>query len=181
MKLTVQRRLAATLLGVSEKRVRFDQSRLNDVKEAITKTDLRGLIGEKAVTALPVKGVSRSRARKTKRQKAKGLQKSRGSRKGTDNARTNRKDTWINRLRLQRAFIRALRDNGHVSRQNARLLLNRAKGGFFRSRRHLKLYVEENNILIKQGVSKSPVAKKTQAVPVKKKTSKFKEEVKKDG
>ena len=71
MKLTVQRRLAATLLGVSEKRVRFDPARLNDVKEAITKTDLRGLIGEKAVAALPVKGVSRSRARKTKRQKAK--------------------------------------------------------------------------------------------------------------
>ena len=40
MNLNLQKRLAANVIGCSEKRVVFDPSRLEDIKEAITKTDI---------------------------------------------------------------------------------------------------------------------------------------------
>ena len=44
--LNVQKRLAAQILKCGRNRVRFDPDRLEDIKEAITKTDIRSLIGE---------------------------------------------------------------------------------------------------------------------------------------
>ena len=55
MKLNVQKSLAATVLKVSKHKVKFDQERLEDIKEAITKTDIRGLVSEGAVRKLPKK------------------------------------------------------------------------------------------------------------------------------
>lgn len=150
MRLTVQRRLAGDVLGVSGKRVRFESSRLEDVKEAITRTDIRGLIAEGAVWALPEKGVSRGRARLALEQKKKGRRKGSGSRKGKANARTSEKRSWMNQVRLQREFIRELKDGGRVTKETARMLYDRSKGGFFRSKRHIQIYTEENGLLIKQ-------------------------------
>ena len=65
VKLKLQKRLAASILGCSEKRIVFDTDRLEDIKEAITKLDIRSLIADKAIKAKPIKGVSRVRARKT--------------------------------------------------------------------------------------------------------------------
>ena len=59
MNLIVQKRIAADILGCSKKRVVFDQERLSDIKEAITKADLRGLVSEGAIHKVQKKGVSR--------------------------------------------------------------------------------------------------------------------------
>ena len=64
MDLSNQKRLAADLCKCSIKRIRFDEDRLEDIKEAITKVDIRGLINDRAIIKLPARGVSRSRARK---------------------------------------------------------------------------------------------------------------------
>ena len=76
MKLRIQKRLAAQILKCSEKRILFDSSRLDEIKEAITKADIRGLIAIKAITKKPVKGISKVRVRKRKRQRSKGRQRS---------------------------------------------------------------------------------------------------------
>jgi len=138
MKLTVQKRLAAQILKASEKRVKFDQDRLSEIKESITKVDLRGLISDGAITVIPKKGVSRARVKK----KTQGQ----GSRKGKKKARTPKKDTWMKKVRLQRKFLKELREKGNITDGDYRKLYRKSTGGFFRSKRHVKIYIEEHNL-----------------------------------
>ena len=42
-----------------------------------------------------------------------------------------------------------LREKGHVTGPLFRELYLKAKGGYFRSKRHIKLYLEEHNLVAK--------------------------------
>ncbi len=150
MKLTVQRRLAASLLKCSPKRVWFDNSNHEKIKEAITKADIRLLIHNGLIQERPQKGISRSRANKRLVQKRKGRQKGQGSRKGRKSARLPKKEAWINKIRLQREFLRELREKKIVEVAAYRELYRKAKAGIFRSKRHLKLYMEEHELVNKR-------------------------------
>jgi len=143
MKLDNQKRLAAQILKCSEKKIRFDPDRLSDIKEAITKVDIKGLIKDKAIRKVHAKGVSRGRARKRLVQRRKGKQKGPGSRKGGRSARFPRKREWINKIRAQRGLLRKLKEKKIIDDKLYRELYLKSKGGFFRSRRHIKLYLEE--------------------------------------
>lgn len=147
MKLDVQKRIAAKVLGCSPKRVVFDQARLTEIKEAITKADVRALIIDKFVYKKQKKGVSGSRAKKIKIQKTKGKRKGHGSRKGRAKARTPKKMEWMNRIRLQREVLRNLREKKLIDNETFWSLYKKCKGGFFRSKRHLKLYIEEQELI----------------------------------
>ena len=149
MKLKLQKRLAADILKCSEKRVWLDKTRLEDIKEAITKLDIRSLIADRAIKAKPMKGVSRVRARKTALQKRKGKRKGYGSKKGKRTARLSKKDAWIKKIRTQRKFLKELRDKGLVNKTDYHSLYSKSKGGFFRSKRHIKLYLEERGLVKK--------------------------------
>ena len=146
--LDVQRRFAAKILKCGENRVKFDPNRLSDIKEAITKADIRSLINEGAVSKKRTLSTSRFWARKRREQKSYGRQRGAGSRKGKKTARTNPKRTWINKIRLQRYFIKTLRAKDLITSQNYHELYMKSKGGFFRSLRHLKLYVNEKGMVI---------------------------------
>ncbi|MCK4522220.1 MAG: 50S ribosomal protein L19e [Nanoarchaeota archaeon] len=150
MKLKVQKRLAADVLRCSEKRVRFDPNRLDEIKESITKVDIKNLMIDKAIYCIPVKGVSRFRARKIKVQKSKGKRKGQGSRKGKATARLPGKKSWINKIRLQRGLLKTLKDNKIIDLKTYRELYAKAKGGFFRSKGHIKLYIEEHSLALKK-------------------------------
>ncbi len=146
MKMDVQKRLAAGILGCSQKRVRLDPERLAEIKEAITKIDIKGLINDKAISKKPVKGVSRVRARARQRQKRSGRRKGYGSRKGKLNARASYKSVWTNQIRAQRGLLKKMKETSSITKQVYRSLYEKAKGGFFRSRKHLKLYIEERHL-----------------------------------
>ena len=149
--LDVQRRLAAQLLKCGKHRVRFDPERLDEIKEAITKADLRGLISSGVVTKRRVLNTSKFWARARKTQKIKGKQKGFGSRKGKKTARgIAPKRIWMNKIRLQRGFLKSLRDTEMISTTDYHELYMKSKGGFFRSIRHLKMYVQEKNLAKKQ-------------------------------
>jgi len=170
MKLTLQKRLAASVLGCSEKRVAFDPARLEDIKEAITKTDIRLLIGEGAIREKPVKGVSRVRANKRKTQKSKGLRKGEGSRKGKVTARASKKEKWIKKMRAQRKFLKQLKLKGLLKPDAFKELYTKSKGGFFRSTKHIKLYIQEKNLLnsesrVKQSSAEQKEGKRTKKPP----------------
>ena len=144
----VQRRLAAQILKCGKNRVRFDPESLDEIKDAITKVDIKSLINKGIISKKRVLNTSKFWARKNKRQKIKGRQKGFGSRKGKKTARgLNQKSTWINKIRLQRKFIKSLRDRGVVTSTIYHELYNKSKGGFFRSLRHLKLYTSERGIV----------------------------------
>ena len=147
MKLKTQHRMAASLYDVGKKRVWIDPTKLSEVKEAITKKDIIGLIKQGVIKILPERGISSYRINKYRLQKRKGRRSGIGSRKGAFGARLNKKKTWIIKIRNQKTFLKELRDKSLISRKNYRILYKKAKGGFFRSVRHVRLFVEEHNIL----------------------------------
>ncbi len=146
MELTLQKRLAASLLRCSPKRVVFNTEQLTEIKEAITKGDIRSLIKQGTIHAVQKIGISRHRAKERQQQRKKGRQRGHGSRKGTKNARLSQKGQWMDKVRLQRAFIKGLRDNERIPVNTYHILYRKVKGGFFRSLRHVKLYMEENKL-----------------------------------
>lgn len=147
--LDVQRRLAAQILKCGKNRIRFDTNRLEDIKEAITKTDIRSLIGDGTISKKRLLNTSRFWARSRKKQKSHGKQKGFGSRKGKKTARLNPKRAWMNKIRLQRSFIKSLRDKDAITIMGYHELYMKSKGGFFRSLKHLKLYVSERSLIKK--------------------------------
>ena len=151
MKLKTQKRLAADLLKCSKKRVSFDTERLDEIKESITKRDIVGLIKDKAIKKKQAKGISRVRANKIKTQKAKGRRKGPGSKKGKHGARLPRKQAWMNKVRLQRKFIKELKDKEIITSKSYQMLYSKTSGGFFRSRKHIKLYIKENELIKENG------------------------------
>ncbi|MDP2906535.1 MAG: 50S ribosomal protein L19e [Nanoarchaeota archaeon] len=147
MQLKSQRRLAAQLLDVGENKIWFDTDRMEEIKEAITKIDIYKLIKDFAIQARPKRGISGYRRRKKYAQKRKGRQKGPGSRKGTWNARFPKKQAWMARIRLQRSLLKTLRKRKIINPKIYRNLYLKSKGGFFRSKRHVLLYLEEQGIL----------------------------------
>lgn len=149
MQLKPQKRMAAELTKRSRKKIVFDPENLEDIKGAITKFDINSLIKRGVIKVLPKKGISRGRARKKAEQKRKGRQKGHGSRKGKKTARFPKKRRWISRVRIQRRVLRNLRDKKKIERKTYRDLYLKVKGGFFRSKRHLYLYINERDLSIK--------------------------------
>jgi len=147
MHLKVQKQIAAKLLKCSTKRIRVDASRLEEIKESITKRDIKGLIKDKALQRKPILGTSRGRARKIQKQKSKGKRKGPGSKKGKKNANLSKKDRWIKKIRAQRTLIKDLRDSKKIATQTYSDLYRKSKGGFFRSRRHIMIYVKDHNLI----------------------------------
>tara|TARA_Y100000310_G_C20671837_1_gene810727 strand:+ start:1528 stop:1992 length:465 start_codon:yes stop_codon:yes gene_type:complete len=150
MRIGARKRLVASLSNASKKRVKFDTSRLEEIKESITKRDLRSLIKDKAIKIKPKRGVSRVRARLHDEQKRKGRRKGSGSRKGTRTARLPRKDAWVTKIRVQRKFLMELRSKGYLTPNTYRNLYKMAKGGTFRSKRHIQLYIKDNNMAVQK-------------------------------
>ncbi|MAG47806.1 50S ribosomal protein L19e [archaeon] len=147
MSLKLQKRLASSLMKISQKKIQFDQEKLSEIKDAITKVDVRKLISNKSIKKKKGNSQSKYRARKNLLQKRKGRQTGVGSRKGKKTARTPNKTTWMNKIRKQRLFLKILKDKNLISTQEYRGLYMKSKGGFFRSKRHLKGYLEEHNII----------------------------------
>lgn len=142
-----QKKIAASVLGISPKRVKLDVSKLDEIKEAITKDDIRYLIKNKVIQGKPEKGISKGRTRLSKLQKKKGRGVSQGSRKGTFKARNPKKEVWMNKIRLQRSILKNMKEKGHITPKIFQEIYRKAKGGYFRSKRHLKLYLQEKELL----------------------------------
>ena len=141
--LSMQRRLASDLLKAGENRVVFNVEMLDEIKEAITREDIKSLISKGAISAKKKKGVSRARAKILHEQRKKGRRKGVGKRKGAQKARTPKKRAWINKIRPQREFLVVLKEKKRVNNTQYRKLYRLAKAGYFRSKRHLKLYTSK--------------------------------------
>ncbi len=142
----IQKRLAADIFDCSEQKVRFDTERLGDIKEAITKADVRSLIKQGAIWREQDKGVSKARFTQRLKQRRRNRRRGPGSRKGTAGARTNSKDTWMAKVRSQRVLVFHLRERNKITDTTFRTLYNKVKGGFFRSTHHIKIYCEEQKL-----------------------------------
>jgi large subunit ribosomal protein L19e len=148
--LAKQKRIAAEVLKVGGGKIWIDPEATEDVVEAITREDVRGLIEEGVITVKQKKGVSRGRARVRANQKALGRRKGQGSRKGAKGARANKKKQWITKIRALRMRLKELRDDDYVDKTTYRKLYNKANGGEFRSVAHLNDYIKANGLLTRE-------------------------------
>jgi large subunit ribosomal protein L19e len=142
-----KKRLAARILKTSPKKIKFVADALEDIKKAITRADLRGLIAIKKVVKSKSNEQSRVRARKIATQKKKGRQKGKGSKKGSKYSVISRKETWMAKVRVQRKLLKELKERKLVSTKNYQMLYRKVKGGYFRNRRHIKLYLTEYHLI----------------------------------
>ncbi|ASJ09920.1 50S ribosomal protein L19 [Thermococcus sp. P6] len=145
--LRMQRRIAADLLKCGENRVWIDPERIDDVAAAITREDIKRLINDGVIKKKPVKGQSRARARAYQEAKKKGRHRGPGSRKGKKTARMGKKERWIRTIRVLRKELRKLKAEGRIDEHTYRRLYIRAKGGQFKNRRQLYLFMKEHDIL----------------------------------
>ena len=146
MKLTSHKRIAADILKCSTSRIYFDTEHLEEIKEAITKQDMRELINANIVQKKQIKGISRARANKNLVQKRKGRRQGPASRGGKRTARLPKKEAWMAKVRVQRRFLKELKDKEIITKQIYRDLYLKSKGGFFRSVRHIKFYLEDKGL-----------------------------------
>ncbi len=151
MNLRFQRRLAAQILKCGENRVWMDPTHIEEIAEAITKEDIRELIREGYIKKMQVKGTSRVRARYIAAQKAKGRRRGHGKRKGAKYARYPRKRRWMKNIRAIRRTLRELRDEGKLDRHHYRKAYRWAKGGIFKSKKHLIQHLEMMGYIEKEG------------------------------
>jgi large subunit ribosomal protein L19e len=147
--LKTQRRLAADILKVGEARVWFDPEELESVSTAVTREDIRKLINDGVIQARQMAGVSRYRAKKRHLQKLKGRRKGYGKRKGTKGARFSKKRRWISTIRPIREKLAELRDSRKINKPTYRRLYGMAKGGIFKSKSHLDMYLKEHSLVKK--------------------------------
>lgn len=142
-----QRKLAAEILGVGESRIKFDVTAIDRIEAAVTKDEIRRLIKDGVIYAIPEKCNSRGRHREFHEERKQGRHRGEGRRKGKKGARTDPKRRWMNRIRKIRKFLKWLRDNSVIDKKTYRLLYRKAKGGAFDSLTSLKRFMKDHNML----------------------------------
>lgn len=149
MRFDHQRRLAAELMGCGLNRVRIttDPAEQENIFDAITRDQVRDLIRRNVITMRDERGVSRARARVRQAQKEKGRRRGHGTRKGSANARTPEKDTWVGLIRRLRSYLRELRAQGRIDVRTYRRFYRQAKGGMFKSKAHLTQQLQTAGLL----------------------------------
>ena len=135
-----QKKLAAKILKVGEGRVWLDPSKTKDIRSAITRIDIKKLIKQGAIKRLPPK------LKKSKISKKKG----RGSRKGAKHSIVTKKRKWISMIRPLRKMLKELRESKQIDNITYKKLYMQVKGGMFRSRSHLRIYLEQRGIIKKK-------------------------------
>lgn len=142
MDLNQIKEIGRKVLKVGKKRVKIRKP--EEATQAMTKDDVRELIKKRVIEKVKIKGTSKVRARKTKEQKKKGRQKGRGKRKGAMGARNNKKEKWMQKIRSQRKYLKEIKPK--LEEDAYRKLYLMSKGGYFRSKAHLNLYIKEKKL-----------------------------------
>lgn len=145
-----QRRMAADLLKCGQNRVWMDPDRLEEIAKAVTRGDVMILINGGAITSKQTHGISNARKKYAQAQRKKGRRTGQGSRKGPKHARLPRKDQWIRTIRPIRAYLKELRDQNILDAHKYRDYYQKAKGGTFRNKQHLKTHLQSDGIQLKE-------------------------------
>ena len=150
MKLGKQKELAARTFKASKYKVKFNIKTDEDkkkVKEALSRADMLDLESQKIIKVQSIKGVSKTRRVYLKEQKKKGRRSGQGKRSGTANARFNKKEKWMIKIRALRKLLKTLKENGVFDTKTYRDLYKKAKGNLFRNKRHLLIYLKQHNLV----------------------------------
>jgi large subunit ribosomal protein L19e len=125
--LNKRKELAAKVFGVGKNKILFNTLRLSEIKEAITKQDIRDLYNDGAIMVREVNG---------RRKKAK-----RTTRKGPGKIKWvigNKKRKYITITRKLRAYVSELRIQGKITMPQYNELRKKIKARTFKDKAHLK-------------------------------------------
>lgn len=140
--LSVQKRLAAEILGVGVSRIKIDPSRVDDVSGVITRDGIKRLIKDGVITVEYEKGNSRGRWRERHSKRKAGHRRGQGKRKGVYSARVDEKLMWMNTIRKLRMYLKWLKDHKVIDTMVYRKAYRLAKGGAFKNLPDLKRYLQ---------------------------------------
>jgi large subunit ribosomal protein L19e len=138
-RLTLQKRLASEVLKVGKSKVWIDPAKIKEAQSAITRADIKRLIQQGIIKKMPKK----VKMPKKKKKRRRGP----GSKKGSRYAGVTKKRRWINTVRPLRRMLRELKAGGSIDNRTYRRLYMLVKGGQFRSRSHLRIYLKQHGIL----------------------------------
>lgn len=127
MNLEKKKLLAIRTLGVGKDRILFNLQRLDEIKEAITKQDIRDLVVANAIIIRPIHG--RKKVEKRKRRRGMG----RVRKKVVD-----KKRIYMVLTRKLRAYLFQLLEKKAISRENYSTLRKEIRASLFRSLSHFK-------------------------------------------
>lgn len=132
MKLDKKKNLAAKTFNVGKYRIAFVEPRLSEIKEAITKADLKSLKDEGVIIIKEIKG------RKKKQNKKR---KSPGNVKKTLNTR---KRDYVIMTRKLRKYVADMKKKDIISKEQAKEIRKKIRNKDFRNQAQLKDYI--NNL-----------------------------------
>lgn len=161
-----KKQLAAKTLKVGKNRIQFHDNGNNfaEIKEAITKQDIRELHAEGIIAIKPIRGRKIIKRRKTKRGP--------GKIKRTIN---NRKQTYVKLTRKLRAYLKELRRIGVIESSVYSELRKKIRMREFKSKAHLKEYLGDFKLMeVKSNKVAKQVKKETKQTKEKKTTKKIK-------
>jgi len=140
--LKAKKRLVARVTGVGVHRVRLDPDHLDDVADAITRSNIRSLITAKKITIKSIVGTSRGRAHTKKAQKNK-RGTTQGSKQGRKGARVGKKEVYVAKVRSLRRLLKIAKDRKELTNPEFWMLYKKVGGNTVRNKAHLRLLMEE--------------------------------------
>lgn len=132
MNLKKKRLLAARTLGVGKERIIFNTLRLNEIKEAITKQDIRDLLAGNAIIIKEIKGRKAVEKRVSRRHAGKVRKKVNPGKQGY--ART---------VRRFRAYLTQLKKQGKISREQYYQLRKELKSHTIKTKPQIKEHIAQ--------------------------------------
>ena len=130
MKLDKKKVLAVRTLGVGRDRIAFNAHRLDEIKEAITKQDIRDLYASGAITIKEIKGSRTIQKRKTRRRHG-------SIRKTVKNGKTQ----YMIRTRKLRRYIAELLKQERITKDQYLTLRKQIKASTYRNKAHMKEHI----------------------------------------